>query len=278
MGVKNWSEYLQQHTVLLVAVVVAFFVLEFGIFVSASMRSGNQSYMQVLNDSNDVVYQVNGSTMTKFDKYYFQNIFGPLENYRVRLVTKDIPFPFRAWFSAAVGIPVGLVLLIGFVLKAVMTFLQGSEESKEDSGKIPADKANKVDTFFFRISRFNIFIIGFLIFAGVFLYWVIPNLLTFLARTGMDIIVDFKWFFVALGAAMFFLFAWFMYMKYKLAQKSMEVQTEIRKYELQLEYKRAAGTVNALGYDDQAECKMIDYVEQEHVKEDDDKKQDNKEQ
>lgn len=121
---------------------------------------------------------------------------------------------------------------------------------------------NKIEALFFRISRFNIFVIGFLVFAAVFLYWIIPNLITFLARTGIETIVDFKWFFVAAVSAVFVLFAWFMYMKYRLAHKSMEVQTELRKYELELEYKRAEGTVNSLGYDDTRGQRMLGYVEE----------------
>ncbi len=262
MGFKSWSEHLQEHKVLLVIVIVAFFVVELEVFVLATMRSGHQSYMQVIDANNEVVYEVKGATMTNFNKYYFENTFGPLENYRVKLVSKDIPFPFRAWFSAAVGIPVGLILLLGFILKAVMTFLGGGDPSGESPGDTDHPKgANRVEALFFRISRFNIFVIGFLVFAAVFLYWIIPNLIAFLARTGIETIVDFKWFFVAVIAALFVLFAWFMYMKYRLAHRSMEVQTELRKYELELEYKRAAGTVNSLGYDDTRGQRMLGYAE-----------------
>ena len=271
MGVKSWSEHLQEHKVLLVIVIVAFFVVELEVFVLATMRSGHQSYMQVMDESNEVVYEVKGSTMTNFNKYYFENTFGPFENYKVKLVSKDIPFPFRAWFSAAVGLPVGLILLLGFILKAVMTFIRGdaasfdSSDSSDSFGE-PGEKgkqgtSGKIENIFFRISRFNIFIIGFLVFAAVFLYWIIPNLISFLARTGIETIVDFKWFFVAVVSALFVLFAWFMYMKYRLAHKSMEVQTEIRKYELQLEYKRTTRTVNSLDYDDSTTHKMLGYVE-----------------
>jgi hypothetical protein len=263
MGFKSWSEHLQEHRVLLVIVIVAFFVVELEVFVLATMRSGHQSYMQVIDANNEVVYEVKGATMTNFNKYYFENTFGPFENYRVKLVSKDIPFPFRAWFSAAVGIPVGMILLLGFILKAVMAFLGGDDPpvgSPED--KDHPKGANRVEALFFRISRFNIFVIGFLVFAAVFLYWIIPNLITFLARTGIETIVDFKWFFVAAASAVFVLFAWFMYMKYRLAHKSMEVQIELRKYELELEYKRAEGTVDRLGYDDTRGQRMLGYVEQ----------------
>ena len=62
--------------------------------------------------------------------------------------------------------------------------------------------------------------------------------------------------------ALFVLFAWFMYMKYRLAHKSMEIQTEIRKYELELEYKKSAGTIMSLDYDDTRGPKMLGYSEQ----------------
>lgn len=280
MGFKSWSEQLEKHKVLLVIVIVAFFIVELQVFVLATMRSGHQSYMQVIDKNDEVVYEVKGSTMTNFNRYYFENTFGPFEDYRVKLISKDIPFPFRAWFTAAVGIPIGLILLLGFVLKAVMVFLGGSEpagggfpgeddQTKDGSGNSPNDKSNdkqdrsnKIEALFFRVSRFNIFIIGFLVLLTVFLYWIIPNLLSFIARTGIETIVDFKWFFVAVIAALFVLFAAFMYMKYRLAHKSMEVQTEIRKYELELEYKKSAGAPMSLDYDDTRAPKMLGYGEQ----------------
>jgi len=268
MGVKSWSDHLQEHRMLLVIIIVVFFVVELEIFVLATMRSGHQSYMQVMDDSNEVVYEVKGSTMTNFNKYYFENTFGPFENYKVKLVTKDIPFPFRGWFSAAVGLPVGTVLLLAFILKAVMTFIRGNQDVEELSKKNREEGVDKIDNLFFRISRFNIFILGFLALAAVLLYWIIPNLITFLARAGIKTIVDFKWFFVALVAAIFALFAWFMYMKYRLAQKSMEVQTEIRKYELKLEYMERSGNMNALGYDKVEERKRLEYMEPSSQEED----------
>ena len=261
MGSKSWSDHLQEHRMLLVIIVAVFFVVELEIFFLATTRSGHQSYMQVMDDSNEVVYEVKGSTMTNFNKYYFENTFGPFENYRVKLVSKEIPFPFRAWFSAAVGIPLGMVLLLAFILKAVMTFIRGDEDKDGVSSKNREEGGDRIDNIFFRISRFNIFILGFLALAAVLLYWIIPNLITFLARAGIETIVDFKWFFVALVTAIFALFAWFMYMKYRLAQKSMEVQTEIRKYELKLEYMERSGNMNALDYDNVKERKRLEYME-----------------
>jgi hypothetical protein len=239
----RWQELLREHRTLLIIIIVGFFLIEVEIFALAAMKSGRQTWMQVLDGSGTVIYEVKGSTMTNFNRYYFENTFGPFENYQVRLDTREKEFPFRAWFTAAVGIPVGLVLLLGFILKAVMVFLSGEGEAASGTGREPGQgdgaQAGRMIGLMDRVSRFNIFIIGFLVFSGVFLYWALPNLITFLARAGIETLVRFKWVFVAGFGAVFLLFAWFMHMKYQLARKSMDVQAEIRRYELQLELIRS---------------------------------------
>ncbi|MFH1152300.1 MAG: hypothetical protein V1793_00670 [Pseudomonadota bacterium] len=242
MGNSRWQEILREHKTLLVIIIIGFFLIEVEIFALAAMKSGRQTWMQVLDDSGKVIYEVKGSTMTNFNRYYFENTFGPFEKYKVKLDTKEVEFPFRAWFTAAVGIPVGLVLLLGFILKAVMVFLLGNPGAGESDMSQKSDPepvpGTPVESLIRRISRFNIFILGFLVFAAVFLYWALPNILTFLARAGIETIIQFKWVFITGFSAAFILFAWFMHMKYQLAKKSMDVQVEIRKYELQLEYIR----------------------------------------
>ncbi len=281
MANKSWSDLIKDHKILMIIIVVGFFLIEIEIFAVAVMKSGRQSWMNVIDDSGEIIYQVKGSTLTNFNKYYFENTFGNIDDYQVKLVTEDVPFPFRGWFAAAIGIPVGLVLLLGFVLKAVMVMLYGkksgqdySDDKKEiyeddikaqENGdqsnnannneaqinsKDSSEKSQKIDikphikfgtaegmgSVMDQISRLNIFIIGFFIISGVMLYLVIPDMLTFLAKAGIETLLNFKWFFIALFSGLFLLFAWFMYMKYQLAKKSMDAQTEIRKYEIKMEY------------------------------------------
>lgn len=261
---KTWSELIKNYKSFLVIIIIGFFLIEVEIFAFAVMKSGRQSFMQVLNDSNDVIYEVKGATMTNFNKYYFENTFGPFEEYHVRIETKETAFPFRAWFSAAVGLPVGLVLLLAFILKAVMVFLHGKDEQIMDdkSKKSESDSKNGIEKLLFRISSYNIFIIGFLVFASVFLFWIIPNLLTFLVQTGIETIMTFKWVFLGGFIAFFLLFTWFMYMKYQLAKQSMESQVEIKKYELELEYTKAGlNKLPELGLERDVTVKMIEHSE-----------------
>ncbi len=282
MGNKSWSDLIRDYKMLLIIIIIGFFLIEIEIFAVAVMKSGRQSWMNVIDDSGEVIYQVKGSTLTNFNKYYFENTFGSIDDYQVKLVSKDVEFPFRPWLAAAIGVPVGLILLLAFVLKSVMVLLYGrrhnadydeaeslldgeydddeaekkaphgpgDENAEEGSGNVNRKKrknkksrsrlngATAPNGIFDQLSRLNIFIIGFLILSGVLLYIIIPDLLTFLAKVGIETILNFKWFFLAVLISLFLMFAWFMYMRFQLAKKSMDAQTEIRKYEIKMEYAR----------------------------------------
>lgn len=315
MANKSWSDLIRDYKMLLIIIIVGFFLIEIEIFAVAVMKSGRQSWMNVIDDNGEVIYQVKGSTLTNFNKYYFENTFGSIDDYQVKLVTKDVDFPFRPWLAAAIGVPVGLILLLAFVLKSVMVLLYGRRhntdldeaeealygEDDDDDEDTAADKGNHTagtvsdedgakggkgakgkdklkkrkkrrsnssfdnNGFLDQLSRLNIFIIGFLILSGVLLYIIIPDLLTFLAKVGIETILNFKWFFLAILIAMFLMFAWFMYMRYQLAKKSLDAQTEIRKYEIKMEYARID---NALPppdhYDRDEETRLLDYSDAQY--------------
>jgi len=257
MANKSWSEMIRENKTLLLIVIIGFFLIEIEIFALATMRSGRQSWMKVFNDSGDLIYEVKGATLTNFNKYYFENTFGPLKDYKVKLETKNIPFPFRAWLSATIGIPVGLILLFAFILKSVLVMISGKKDSFENN-ELENDKLSQenqtsnsvAEKIFLQVSKLNIFIIGFIILSGVLLYWIVPNLLAFLAKAGIETLINFKWFFLVIIVLIFFIFCWFMYMKYQLAKKSLDAQTEIRKYELKLEYVKNENKILALEHKD----------------------------
>jgi len=259
MSDKGWSAFIKEYKIVLLVVIVGFFLIEIQILVMSYMDSGRQSWIKVVDDRGQIIYEIKGSTLTNFNKYYFENTFGPLDKYQVKLFTKDIPFPFRAWLSAAVGIPVGLILLLAFVLKATKTFLQGKEKDADlldEKEENPKGRSRKL---LFSVSRLNIFIIGFLLISAVLLYWIIPNMLTFLAKVGIETFEHYQTFFMVIIGVLLLLFAWFMYMRYLLARKSIEAQTEIRKFQLQLQHKRKLVGMSALGYDGDENPQLIEY-------------------
>ena len=184
---------IQENKTLFIIIIVGLFLLELEIFALAAMKSGRQSWLQVIDANGNVIHETSGKNLSEFNKYYFEKTFGPFENYQVRLETREHPFPFRAWFVAAIGIPVGAMLLFGFVVKAYVAIFHGNElQGDETTAASEPGYESRLESILVRISRMNIFIIGFLIFVGVISYWIIPNMITYIGRTGIDAIIRFQ--------------------------------------------------------------------------------------
>jgi hypothetical protein len=216
---------------------IAFFLLalEIEIFVSAVLRSGDHSKIQVLNDRNEVLYESPEKKLYQFNKYYFEQNFGPLSNYQIRRVSEVRPFPFRAWLISAIGMPIGFMLILGFLVKAWAVFFKGDRPVYDEGAPPPhPEGTGKIGTFITTVSRLNIFVLGFFIVSALFLYWVLPDLIVFISRTGMETLIRFKWFFIGAFLVLTGIVVWFIYLKYLLAKKAIESRTEIEKIRLQI--------------------------------------------
>ncbi len=234
---SNVRSFVAEHKTLLIIILVGLFLIELEIFALAVMKSGRKARLQILDSAGNVIHETDGRNLSQFDKYYFEKTFGPLENYRVRLQTRQVPFPFRAWFVAAVGIPVGAMLIFGFIVKAYIAIFHGEvhESGAGGKGKPGTDeKGSGLEVVLNKISRLNIFIIGFLVVVGVVSYWVIPNLIVYIGKTGIETIIRFKWFFLTAALVVLSVGLWIIYLRYLLAKKTIETRAEIEKYRLQL--------------------------------------------
>jgi hypothetical protein len=224
--------------------IIAFFllVLEIQIFFYASSRSGDISTIQVLNDRDEVIYESSANKLYKFDKYYFEANFGPLESYRVRRFKVDRPFPYRGWLISAIGLPIGFILILGFIVRAWAVFFKGDKADWNMEAPSDPDAANNngepganvLERLIDKVSGLNVFVLGFVILSILFLYLVLPDMILFLSRAGIDTIVRFHWFFIAAALAMTGIFVWFIYLKYLIAKKTIESRTEIEKIKLQI--------------------------------------------
>ena len=101
---------------------------------------------------------------------------------------------------------------------------------------------NRLETLMAGISRLNIFAIGFLVLLAMFTYWVVPNLILYIGQVGMDTIMRYKWFFLAVALIILGIMVWIIYLRYLLAKKTIDSQTEVEKFRLQL----AAGNAEPL--------------------------------
>jgi hypothetical protein len=235
---KNITSFMRENKTIFIIISVVLFLIELEIFALAAMKSGRKSWLQVMDANGNVIHETDGKNLSEFNKYYFEKTFGPFEQYQVKLVTKDLPFPFRAWFASAVGIPVAAFLLFAFFVRAYQALFLKEEKIIDETNSIKREYEYRFEKIIAAISRFNVFIIGFLIFLAVFLYWVIPNLIVYIGRTGAETIIRYKWIFLAVGIIFLGLFIWIIYLRYLLAKRTIERQAEIDKYRLRLKYNK----------------------------------------
>jgi hypothetical protein len=222
-----------QKLVLLISVLV-FLMLELLIYLGAASQAGQKSFVVITGEDGKTVYETTGSSLTSYEKMVFENTFGPLQNYRIHVNTQFNPFPFRAWMSAAVGIPIGLVLLLAFVVRAFLSLLYG-EEKPEDVGLSQSSPGAKgrLGSLFHFFGRVSVFHIGFLIVVSVVLLWLIPNFLGDFARVSMSTIREFKWFFLGVGTFLGLLILWVVYLRYQLSKRMLDNQLDLEKYRVE---------------------------------------------
>lgn len=232
---KKIATLIRENKTLFIIIAVVLFLVELEIFALAAMKSGRKSWLQVIDANGNVIHETDGKNLSDFNKYYFERTFGPFEQYHVKLETKQFPFPFRAWFVAAVGIPVGAILLFAFAVQAYLSLFY----QERNSGKYDVKKNEyeyRFEKLIAAVSRFNIFTIGFLVLLGVFSYWVVPNLIVHVGKLGIETLTRYKWIFLSFGMVFLGFAIWVIYLKYLLAKKAIESHAENDKYRLQLEF------------------------------------------
>lgn len=230
---SKWRNHFQEHKTLFIILAVGLFLVELEIFAIASMGSGRQSIVQVSDQQSSVIYEVNSAKLSSQEKTEFEKTFGPLSNYRVNVVTQDRPFPFRPWFAAAVGLPIGAVLLFGFFIKAyeALFFRKDGNLTKDKNPQ----SADRLDHLLHRVGRLNIFAIGGFVLLFALGLWAVPHLLSEFGRHGVALISRYKWVALAVVGVFLGFVAWIVFLRYLLARKAIETQADVEKYRLQLE-------------------------------------------
>ncbi len=283
---KIFDSKISQHKNILIVIMICFFIFELQLFAVTMMKSGRQARLNVLNNSGELIFETNGEKLNKFDKYYFEKTFGPLEKFEKKLVIKEVPFPFRAWFTAAIGFPLGTVLIIAFIYRAYFALIvkkidtekESMHESKSASQKNQSTQDHfgqdlssqdhsgqdhsgqnfsekKIETRFFsilqKLENMNIFVMGFLILIAVLSYWIFPNAISYIAKVGAETISQNRWFFISAALVLVGIVLWIVYLKYSLARKSIDAQVELRKYQYKLQLEHKLVTTPQLEYDNE---------------------------
>ncbi len=236
-GPNTITNQLREHKTLLIVITIGIVLLEVEIFAFAAMKTGRMSSLHIKDNQGNLIHVTDGDNLSTFNKYYFENTFGPLEQYQVHLVTQERPFPFRAWFAAAIGIPIGALLLFAFMIRAYLAIVhdQVKPEASVQFERTDDQSNNRFNNYTSRIPRVNIFIFGAVVFVMALSYWIIPNSIAYLGKAGLGFLVRYKEVFLLLAGMLVVIIMWIIYLRYLLAKKSIASQTEIQKYRLRLE-------------------------------------------
>lgn len=213
--------------------VLIFLILELIVYMAFAGQAGQKSRVVITDVNGNKVYETAGNTLTSYEKLVFENNHGPLVNYQMRLETEQIPFPFRAWVSTAVGVPVGLILLMAFLVRAYLSLMYGEEKAPEESAPESEPHKKRFGTLFHSVHNFSIFHIGGLIVLGVLLLWMVPNVLGDIARISVDAIRDYKWFFLGVSVFLAGLIVWVIYLRYKLSKQMLDNQLNLERFRVE---------------------------------------------
>ena len=118
----------ESHKTILKIGIVMLLSMEMIIYLVANSHSGTEPWVNIYDSKGQRIYETEGNVLTTYEKLVFQETYGPLKNYQVRIETRSTPFPFRAWLAVAVGVPIGFMLLLTYLVRAYLSFVEGEQE------------------------------------------------------------------------------------------------------------------------------------------------------
>jgi len=143
-----------------------------------------------------------------------------------------------------IGIPVGLILLLSFLVRVYMALMYGEDESASplsDSQNQTGLAGFSFSLFFHSLQRFSIFSLGFIIVLGVLILWLVPSLLGDAFRISIDVIREFKWFFLGASVVLAGIVVWIIHLRYRLSRLHLENQLALEKYRIEKQLSAPSG-------------------------------------
>ena len=222
----------ESHKSILKIAIVMLLSLEAIIYFVAAAHSGTDSWVDIYNTKNQKIFETKGKVLTSYEKLVFEKTYGPLSNYRVRVEARTTPFPFRAWLAVAVGVPIGFMLLLTYLVRAYLSFVGGVEEEHRNDAASLEDKSGRFGRWF-GWRRLSLFHFGFFILVCVLALWLVPDFVAGVTREAVSLIVKYKWFFLGVFVFFAFLLTWIIYLKYKMSERMMDRQMDLEKFRVE---------------------------------------------
>ncbi|MGC8490117.1 MAG: hypothetical protein ACP5SH_00100 [Syntrophobacteraceae bacterium] len=231
---SSFSEFFEdgRYTRRILAVGAALLlVLEIGILLAVYNQSGLKTRVCITDSNGRLLYESPGPTITSYEKMLFENNFGRIKNYTTQLKSRYVPFNFRGWILLAVGLPLGLMLLLYFMAHVWLLLLKGNPKDEADR-EAEMDKS-RFGSFLSLSKNFSVLGVGFVIVLAMLVLWLIPSILGDMASSLFSTIKEYPLFFI--GVALFAggLLVWVIYLRYRLSKQMLENQVRIEKYRIE---------------------------------------------
>jgi hypothetical protein len=210
---------------------VSLLVLQLVIFIAVCNQSGLKGRVCVMDSAGRKIYESSGPALSSYEKMVFENNFGPLRDYTTKLESEVVPFNYRAWILMAIGVPLGLILMLFFMAQVWLLLLNGSPKEETSEESTPGKTRFGA---FLNVSRnFSILGIGFTMAILMLILWLIPSILGDLATCFFGAIRNYPLFFM--GAAVFVggLLVWVIYLRYSLSKQVLTNEMEIEKFRIE---------------------------------------------
>jgi hypothetical protein len=205
-------------------------LLQLGIFVAVYNQSGLKSRVCILDSGGRKIYENSGPALSSYEKMVFENNFGSLRDYTTQIESELVPFNYRGWILLAVGLPIGLILMLFFMAQVWLILLNGSP--KEEPPEETELNKTRFSTFLSVSKNFSILGVGFTIVITMLILWLIPSILGDMATSFLGAVKDYPWFFIGASTFVGGLLVWIIYLRYRLSRQMLENQVEIEKYRI----------------------------------------------
>ncbi len=209
---------------------ISLLLLQLGIFIAVYNQAGLKSRVSILDSNGRKIYESSSPVLSPYEKMEFENNFGSLRGYSTQVESQQMPFNYRAWVLLAVGMPIGLILMLFFMAQVWLILLNGSpkeitlEETKPNKTGFGA---------FLSVSKnFSVLGVGFTIVMSMLVLWLIPSFLSDMAKSFFGAVRDYPWFFAGVSAFVGGLLVWVIYLRYRLSKQMLENQVVIEKYRI----------------------------------------------
>jgi hypothetical protein len=211
--------------------VILLLVLELSIYLAVSSQSGMRSRVVIADVNGSKVYESTGTALTAYEKMVFESNFGPLRNFNMHVESETVPFQYRTWILLSIGIPLGLILLIFFLVRVWLILLNGDEKETPANPSATSGKAG-VGSLLSASRHISVLHVGFVIVLVVLSLWLIPSFLGDVIGTCFVALREYQTFFLGFSVFAGGLLAWVVYLRYKLSKQMLNNQMEIEKYRI----------------------------------------------